>query len=528
MYYIIKCISILMLLWILPFYSYPQKNIAFLKTKKEIIEEKIKNPEKDIIERNIENLEKNKVERKSSTSDKDAKILSIEEDVLFNGTYYGEFNDQRVVLIFSPKIIHKDNEEQLVIEVKLEFGFLESYSGEVSYVKNSSSLENIYLRGRGWISIYIKQVIITSNREWIKLKDGNNKIYFFANTKSKIYDQGITDGNPFIGTWRGWTWQGDSIHFEIRENKFSFLFSIHFINEEGVYASYGTFLKEFPHNSRYPNKVFDITLWDPSLVNKVNIKSLTIFNNNWIMVGELIKGHNKIEIILENYIKIATKNSKRPPKNFPWPPREASSYMMIDIPDPDSLFNTLGNVFDFLEAKLKNCGYNTARKPISIYGIPEGEGFALVTAFEKINCIGQSAPGDERWMVDTYFDGPFKLVEFINQLLFTPPSIFRIFVFAITKDTSNESTSRASAQEVAIWQGRGGATLPSNIARRPYTDEYHARIIIYQFRKERGKAYPELMVNTRDSCLRSPHHHLINAGLEQLVPPELLKLYSNE
>lgn len=168
---------------------------------------------------------------------------------------------------------------------------------------------------------------------------------------------------------------------------------------------------------------------------------------------------------------------------FDWPPPKASAQEVI----PDKWLRTgeaptLADVADKFEKALKLAGY----KQRSYYSVPEG--FALATQLEHIKADGTPLPGDDRWTVGTPRVGNLSLLAFIKALARAPAGVYRAIVFVVTDAPWVQTTAAPSDDKIMGWAGSGANALPTSIGDLPYTRNYRATALIYEFRK--GKTGP--------------------------------------
>jgi hypothetical protein len=116
----------------------------------------------------------------------------------------------------------------------------------------------------------------------------------------------------------------------------------------------------------------------------------------------------------------------------------------------------------------------------SYYSIPRG--FAIATQIEHIDRDGKPKPGNERWQRKP-LPPDLTLTNLLKVLFDAKPGFYRIIVFAVT-DTKIEPQGEPLTQNAgeAVLH-KGWLSLPSEIAKLPYTESYVCAGLIYEFER---------------------------------------------
>jgi prepilin-type N-terminal cleavage/methylation domain-containing protein len=183
-----------------------------------------------------------------------------------------------------------------------------------------------------------------------------------------------------------------------------------------------------------------------------------------------------------------------PVPEFPWPPPQASS--TIVIPSQFLAYSTgeivrLRDIDKRLSAAMEHCGYIEK----SYYGVPDG--FAIVTRLEQINSDGTPKDPLERWSMAVEPLRRFSLQEYLKALFLTSPGYYRIIVFIITPHPFSQSEARLNPNEAMDWLRGGLNVLPTAVGEIVYTDEYKSTALVYEFERLEAGAEPNLMVPGR-------------------------------
>ncbi len=166
---------------------------------------------------------------------------------------------------------------------------------------------------------------------------------------------------------------------------------------------------------------------------------------------------------------------------FPWPPPLASGTDII----PRSLLSNsqtglLKDVNQRLAAALEACGYTGN----SYYAVPDG--FALVTHLEQINLDGTSRPMPGRWAAQVQPLSTFSLSEYLKALFTANPGRYRVIVLVVTSHPFSQADAKVSKEEALGWISKGLNQLPASIGNLPFTADYAATALIYEFDEPRA------------------------------------------
>lgn len=149
----------------------------------------------------------------------------------------------------------------------------------------------------------------------------------------------------------------------------------------------------------------------------------------------------------------------------------------------------LGDANRVLRGALTRSGYDT----ISYFEVPRG--FALVTRLEQIEATGEPKRGASRWAVDalkvTISD--FSLTGYLRALLTANPGHYRIIVLIVTDYPVWQSAHSVSFDQAISWIHGGMATLPREIAAKPWLQDSACMALVYEFIRTDGHA-PEVLV----------------------------------
>jgi hypothetical protein len=166
---------------------------------------------------------------------------------------------------------------------------------------------------------------------------------------------------------------------------------------------------------------------------------------------------------------------------FPWPPPLASGTDII----PRSLLSNsqtglLKDVDQRLADALEACGYTGN----SYYAVPDG--FALVTHLEQINPDGTSRPMPGRWAAQVQPLSTFSLSEYLKALFTANPGRYRVIVLVVTSHPFSQADAKVSKEEALGWISKGLNQLPASIGNLPFTADYAATALIYEFDEPRA------------------------------------------
>jgi hypothetical protein len=168
------------------------------------------------------------------------------------------------------------------------------------------------------------------------------------------------------------------------------------------------------------------------------------------------------------------------PQFMPWPPpRATSSYSF-----PNNFlrkFQTLGEFNDALQLTLNAAGYYG----FSYFHTPGG--YALATPIEKIDSNGYPANGGSRWKDPTSASMPTGFLDFLTKILYDQEGDFRVFVFIITNDTSQNSSQTATFEDARRWAEAGCRGLPTYVRDMKIDRNEIAYALTYVFSATKGK-----------------------------------------
>ncbi|MFX0135520.1 MAG: DUF4384 domain-containing protein [Candidatus Hodarchaeota archaeon] len=195
---------------------------------------------------------------------------------------------------------------------------------------------------------------------------------------------------------------------------------------------------------------------------------------------------------------------------FPWPPPQASSWMVIPynmIRTSSNELLTFKDVNQKFERALSSCGYSDK----SYYAILDG--FAIVTRLEQINQDGTPKEPPERWLLDVQPLRIFSLKEYLKALFTAKVGYYRIIVFIFSPHSFSHTAAKVSSQEAQEWFSPGGNTLPSSIEQKVYSKKYKCTALIYEFEQYGSDERPEVKSPGRLTAKT----HLEQANLWQML-----------
>jgi hypothetical protein len=197
--------------------------------------------------------------------------------------------------------------------------------------------------------------------------------------------------------------------------------------------------------------------------------------------------------------------------DFPWPPPtpserlnlRRSQILTVSMGRDPSLSDVGRRIVRALEA----AGYSE----YSFYAVPGG--FAVVARLERIQDDGTPAPDQLRFLAPEAAE-PFSLSTYVTRLFFAPQGYYRQIVFAVTTEVVRPSGPAPSARTAeALLQG-GADRLPPAFRSVPFTTDYQATVLIYEYRK--GAAARDVITLTPGRL--DARTNLIRAGIyKQLV-----------
>lgn len=433
--------------------------------------------------------------------------------LLFTGTYYGKYLGKKAILSFTPKRDPESPDRYLIsIILRVEDNGTQQYSGQAIYKRKETSLHFIKLERRRGSSILIEKMKVLNEGEFVVMDLVHQLNLIFAKDRSLIYEkvdrQFLNNRNSFEGTWKGTADKNEFLLY-IDKKAHSYFFSLTYGRSGRERETYGRYFTELPPEWVLPNMMRSIILYNDAFTKSIELRflELQLHDTNWLY-GEIVRNGRQYDIVFEKYVRPPIIPTTITLNRFPWPPPRATS--IYDL--PRSAFDdmgTLGEVDDFLSATLENNGYESAAK--SYYRTPNG--FALVTGLEQIDCDGAPMDGADRWKIETRFKKSFKLSDIFSQLLFIPPSHYRIFVFIVTDDLTNDEGPAPSPDEADGWRNAGINALPDEIKGMPFTSGHECSVRVYQFEKVRGKVNPEVLLSATNDCWKGCDTHLMNTGL---------------
>ena len=193
---------------------------------------------------------------------------------------------------------------------------------------------------------------------------------------------------------------------------------------------------------------------------------------------------------------------------FPSPVPKPSASITVPIKIP------AGSSYSTVDAKLKSalkaCGYNNLnyRK--------YKDGFALFTGMENITGEGIPLSKPDRFSSKEvkFYNDP-SLIAYLTSLFSARIGYSRIIVFIVTsKDKGVGTKSGGVARSEAIeWFESGLEDLPTEIGKRPFTEEHLLKALIYEFSKRENSSDP---VFSEPSTLDADQH-LKGASLWSLL-----------
>jgi hypothetical protein len=166
--------------------------------------------------------------------------------------------------------------------------------------------------------------------------------------------------------------------------------------------------------------------------------------------------------------------------DFPWPPPtpserlnlRRSQILTVSMGRDPSLSDVGRRIVRALEA----AGYSE----YSFYAVPGG--FAVVARLERVQDDGTPAPDQLRFLAPEAAE-PFSLSTYVTRLFFAPQGYYRQIVFAVTTEVVRPSGPAPSARTAqALLQG-GADRLPAAFRAMPFTADYQATALIYEYRK---------------------------------------------
>ena len=203
--------------------------------------------------------------------------------------------------------------------------------------------------------------------------------------------------------------------------------------------------------------------------------------------------------------------------DFPWPVPLPSARMAL----PESLLAQvrarrsprLRDVADSLDAMFLSAGYSQ-RAYFQLQADDQTIGFALVTRMERIRVDGTPFPARERF-VPAGAQDQFDILSFLKSLFVAPVGFYRVIVVVVSRAPVESSGERLTEAGADALLDAGGSRLAGCVARYPFTKDYAADALIYEFRHapEESPSPTEASVTQLKPGLLDPGLHLKNAGL---------------
>lgn len=179
--------------------------------------------------------------------------------------------------------------------------------------------------------------------------------------------------------------------------------------------------------------------------------------------------------------------SHTPTKFLPWPPpRATSSYSFPQRAMSD--FGTLGAFNNSLQTKLRAAGFYD----FSYFLTPGG--FALATPIERIDSEGHPASGSSRWKGGIIPVGPTSFSDWVKKVLYDEEGYFRVLVFFVTTDNSQNADKSATFDEASNWAANGCRGLPAVLRTAKISPDHVFYALAYVFSASKGKG-PEQISN---------------------------------
>ena len=168
---------------------------------------------------------------------------------------------------------------------------------------------------------------------------------------------------------------------------------------------------------------------------------------------------------------------------FPDPVPKPSGQKLVPINVPP------GSSFATVEAKLRSalstCGYENLN-----YRMYKG-GFVIFTGIEHITNEGIPLTGTDRFSPEPviFYNDP-SFISFLESLLTARKGYSRIIVFIISDEGISTRGSKVERSEVLAWLTEGIDELPTDIGKRPFTNQHKVKALIYEFSKRENSAKP--------------------------------------
>lgn len=185
----------------------------------------------------------------------------------------------------------------------------------------------------------------------------------------------------------------------------------------------------------------------------------------------------------------------------------------LPLPEPSARRNvpaasfgtpkTMGDIERRLRFRLEQRGYEDS----AYYRVRDG--FALITAMERIHADGRAFAAPQRFAVEAkaLCKLRFAFQSLLDCLLEADPGRYRAIVFVVTTAPVTTDGSPASIAEIENLLDKGGDFLPLTLALEPFTAEHNVSANVYEFARPAVSAKPVQVTNL------SARQHLSAAGI---------------
>ncbi|MGV6851925.1 MAG: hypothetical protein ACWA5R_07080 [bacterium] len=178
------------------------------------------------------------------------------------------------------------------------------------------------------------------------------------------------------------------------------------------------------------------------------------------------------------------------PSLFPWPPPPTSAQAVIAPQFFHSTSNkahlTLGDINTMITSSLRKTNYTGSK----YYSVPQG--FAIITTLEQTHTNGSPLAENLRWLRDIIPIKTFSIAGYLQALFTAPAGDFRVIAFIVTNKAFSSDGSDITFNTINTWIKGGYNTLPTDIKKRIYTDDYNVTAMIYAFKKKSRNDNPEI------------------------------------
>jgi hypothetical protein len=144
-------------------------------------------------------------------------------------------------------------------------------------------------------------------------------------------------------------------------------------------------------------------------------------------------------------------------------------------------YNSIATFDAQLQTKLRAAGYDD----FSYFSAPFG--YALATRIERIDEGGYPLSGSLRWATELKPIPPQGFIDYVNKVLHDEEGYFRIFVFVITRDTSQPAETPALFIEAQRWATTGCKNLPQDMLAIKIAPDHIFYVLSYVFSARKGK-----------------------------------------